>query len=290
MPRQGEDNASNNQVKIPEPSEKHTASKKDKKLGIRKARLTTVALQLADRSYTQTEECEADHDVPIILRRPFLSIGRTLINVQKDELTMTVNNKHVTFNMFDALQYTDENELCHTIDLIETTMDEFAKFCYSISDSEDILMEHGYIVCFEKFGKFESLDLSDQSCKPPKPSIEESLVLELKPLPQHLKYTYLGNESIFPVVISTKLTPEQEDRLNKETRKDRFPLPFIDQMLDRLAGKAFYCFLDGYSPYNQISIALEDQEKTTFTCPYGTFAFRRMSFGLCNTLTISSAA
>ena len=54
-------------------------------------------------------------------------------------------------------------------------------------------------------------------------------------------------------------------RLNKATRKDHFPLPFIDQMLDRLAGHAYYCFLDGYSGYNQITIAPEDQEKTTFT-------------------------
>ena len=53
-------------------------------------------------------------------------------------------------------------------------------------------------------------------------------------------------------------------------------------MLDRLAGYQYYCFLDGYSGYNQIAIAPEDQEKTTFTCPYGTFAFRRMPFGLCN--------
>ncbi|KAL4379584.1 hypothetical protein GQ457_02G030090 [Hibiscus cannabinus] len=59
-------------------------------------------------------------------------------------------------------------------------------------------------------------------------------------------------------------------KLNKATRKDHFPLPFIDQMLDRLAGKQFYCFLDGYSGYNQIKIAPEDQSKTTFTCPYGT--------------------
>ena len=53
-------------------------------------------------------------------------------------------------------------------------------------------------------------------------------------------------------------------------------------MLDRLVGHPHYCFLDGYFGYNQIAIALEDQEKTTFTCPYGTFAFRRMSFELCN--------
>lgn len=70
-------------------------------------------------------------------------------------------------------------------------------------------------------------------------------------------------------------------RLNKATRKDHFPLLFIDQMLDRLAGHAYHCLLDGYSGYNQIMIAPEDQEKTTFTCPYDTFAFRRMSFGLC---------
>lgn len=71
-------------------------------------------------------------------------------------------------------------------------------------------------------------------------------------------------------------------KLNSFTRKDHFPLPFIDQMLDRLAGHDFYCFLDGYSGYNQIPIAPEDQEKTTFTCPFGTFAYRRMPFGLCN--------
>ena len=71
-------------------------------------------------------------------------------------------------------------------------------------------------------------------------------------------------------------------KLNKATRKDHFPLSFMDQMLDRLAGHEYYCFLDGYSGYNQIAIAFEDQEKMTFTCPYGTFAFRQMPFGLCN--------
>ena len=54
-------------------------------------------------------------------------------------------------------------------------------------------------------------------------------------------------------------------KLNKATRKDHFPLSFMDQMLDKLAGHEYYCFLDRYSSYNQIAIALEDQEKTTFT-------------------------
>jgi hypothetical protein len=71
-------------------------------------------------------------------------------------------------------------------------------------------------------------------------------------------------------------------KLNYATRKDHFPLPFMDQMLERLAGNEFYCFLDGFSGYFQIPIDPPDQEKTTFTCPYGTFAYRCMPFGLCN--------
>nr|GFB33493.1 reverse transcriptase domain-containing protein [Tanacetum cinerariifolium] len=65
-------------------------------------------------------------------------------------------------------------------------------------------------------------------------------------------------------------------------RKDHFPLPFMDQMLERLAENEYYCFLDGFSGYLQIPIDLKDREKTTFTCPYGMFAYRRMPFGLCN--------
>ena len=60
--------------------------------------------------------------------------------------------------------------------------------------------------------------------------------------------------------------------MNVVTRKDHFPLPFIDQVLERVSSHPFYYFLDG----------VEDQEKTTFTCPFETYAYRRMSFGLCN--------
>nr|GEZ16531.1 reverse transcriptase domain-containing protein [Tanacetum cinerariifolium] len=71
-------------------------------------------------------------------------------------------------------------------------------------------------------------------------------------------------------------------KLNEATRKDHFPLPFMDQMLERLSGNEYYCFLDGFSGYFQIPINPKDQEKTTFTCPYETFAYRRMPFGQCN--------
>nr|GEY18324.1 reverse transcriptase domain-containing protein [Tanacetum cinerariifolium] len=72
-------------------------------------------------------------------------------------------------------------------------------------------------------------------------------------------------------------------KLNDATRKDHFPLPFMDQMLERLEGNEYYCFLNGFSGYFQIPIVPQDQEKTTFTCTYRTFAYCRMPFGLCNT-------
>ena len=106
-------------------------------------------------------------------------------------------------------------------------------------------------------------------------------------VPKKRGMTLVHNEKnkLFPTRIVTGWRVCTDYRkLNKAIRKYHFPLPFIDQMLDRLAGYKYYCFLDRYSGYNHISITPEDQEKTTFTCPYSTFAFRRMSFGLCNAL------
>nr|GEX26312.1 DNA-directed DNA polymerase [Tanacetum cinerariifolium] len=84
-----------------------------------------------------------------------------------------------------------------------------------------------------------------------------------------------------PIVIGWRVCINYQ-KLNEATRKDHFPLPFIDQMVERLAGNQYYCFLDGFSVYFPIPIDPKDQEKTTFTCPYGMFAYRRMPFGLCN--------
>ena len=69
-------------------------------------------------------------------------------------------------------------------------------------------------------------------------------------------------------------------KLNFATRKDYFSLPFLDQMLKRLVTRASYCFHNRYSGYTKIPIALEDQEKTIFTCPFSTYAFRKISFSL----------
>jgi hypothetical protein len=89
------------------------------------------------------------------------------------------------------------------------------------------------------------------------------------------------------VVVPKKVTGKWRfcvdfQELNKATLKDYFPLPFIDHVLDTLSGKKYFSFLDGYKGYNQILIDPEDQNKTTFTFPWGTYAYRVLPFGLCN--------
>nr|GEU90311.1 reverse transcriptase domain-containing protein [Tanacetum cinerariifolium] len=85
-----------------------------------------------------------------------------------------------------------------------------------------------------------------------------------------------------PPEVELKELPPHLEKLNEATRKEHFPLPFMDQILECLAGNEYYCFLDGFSGYFQIPIDPKDQEKTTFTCPYRTFTYKCMPFGLCN--------
>jgi hypothetical protein len=70
--------------------------------------------------------------------------------------------------------------------------------------------------------------------------------------------------------------------LNKACPKYNFPTPFIDQIIDECAGCEAFSFMDGFSGYNQIQIKLEDQQKTTFIYPWGTFMHHKIPFGLKN--------
>ncbi|XP_024033498.1 uncharacterized protein LOC112095624 [Citrus clementina] len=344
---------------------------------------------------------EADKEVLIILGRPFLATGKTLIDVQKGELTMRVNDQQVTFNVLEAMKNPDEAEDCNFLSVVDLAVADRINRCCSnvvneVATFKRIEEEDVAAIQIDWMGErqsnrhsrfIEPLNLSDREVNATLPSIESPPTLELKLLPSHLKYTYIGQNNTLPVIISFTLDIDQERnlvdvlgkyrkaiewtmadikginlsicmhkilledccsnsveqhrrlnpimkevmkkeiikwldagithsisdsswvspvqcvpknelipirrvtgwrvcmdyrKLNKATRKDHFPLPFIDQMLDRLAGKQYYCFLDVYSCYNQIAIDPEDQERTTFTCPYGTFAFRMMPFGLCN--------
>ncbi|KAH9685728.1 hypothetical protein KPL70_014067 [Citrus sinensis] len=195
---------------------------------------------------------EVDKEVPIILGRPFLVTGKTLIDVQKGELTMRVNDQQVTFNVLEAMKNPDEVEDYNFLSVLDCVIANKVNRCCStkvikVATFESFEEEDTAANQIDWMGERQSnrhsrfvepLNLSDKEVKTTLPSIESLPTLELKMLPSHLKYAYLGQNNKLHVIISSTLD----------------------------AG------------YNQIAIALEDQEKTTFTCPYGTFAFRRMPF------------
>nr|GEY25722.1 reverse transcriptase domain-containing protein [Tanacetum cinerariifolium] len=101
-------------------------------------------------------------------------------------------------------------------------------------------------------------------------------------VPKKGGFTVLENELIPTRLVTGWRVWIDYRKLNDATHKNHFPLPFMDQMLERLARNEYYYFLDGFSGYFQILIDPQDQENTTFTCPYRTFAYRHMPFGLCN--------
>jgi hypothetical protein len=70
--------------------------------------------------------------------------------------------------------------------------------------------------------------------------------------------------------------------INKSCPKDNYLTPFIDQIVDDCAGSEIFSLMDGFSSYNQINILLADQHKTAFICPWGTFAYQKLPFGLKN--------
>ncbi|XP_038976653.1 uncharacterized protein LOC120107448 [Phoenix dactylifera] len=355
-----------------------------RKLGLKELKPTTISLQLADRSVKYPLgilenvlikvkkfiipvdfiilEMEEDTEIPIILGRPFLATAGAIIDVKNGRLTLKVGEEEVEINLFEATKYPSFTDHVFRVDVVdestrevfraENTKEPLETCLVSAGTSKDDNLEVAKVACaleatcfktkkrgiyFEDIGKGKP---------PPPPSNVKAPVLELKPLPSHLRYAFLGENNTLPVIVSVSLSDEQLDKLIRILRlrkkaigwtisdlrgispslcmhrilmEDNHKLivenqrrlnpnmkevvraevlkwldagiiyPISDsswispvQVLERLAGYAYYCFLDGYSGYNQISISPEDQEKTTFTCPYGTFAFRRMPFGLCN--------
>ncbi|KAA3464785.1 RNA-directed DNA polymerase (Reverse transcriptase), Ribonuclease H-like protein [Gossypium australe] len=272
-------------------------------------------------------DMDEDIEVPLILGRPFLTTARAVVNIGDGKLTLRIGDEEIIFQICDAMRYSKEQDDSHyfvetTDHIIQNSLqeimhDDTMELCPTQeADEEDEIDELQTLS--SRHMERESIEISNDSKQ--KPSVEEPPKLELKQLPKHLEYAFLGENSTLPVIISSELEPKEKEellqvvpkkggmivianekneliptrivtswrvcidyrKLNDTTRKDHFPLPFIDQMLERLSGHMYYCFLDGLSGYFQIPIAPEDQKKTMFTCPYGTFAYCRMPFGLCN--------
>ncbi|XP_073019381.1 uncharacterized protein [Primulina eburnea] len=354
---------------------------------------TTITLQLADRSLTYPRgivenvlvkvdkfiftadfvilDMEEDQDAPFIFCRPFLATGKTLIDVNKGELTLRVGGEAVIFNIYKAIKGNDDVSTCKSIDIIGSCVAEIGighivedplEICLSstvgrVDDDDWELREQ--LLALEELPKVKEATqekLEEEKCAEIIPSSPV-----LKELPSHLCYAFLGEKSTYLVIISSSLTLDEKEKLLRILRKfttafgwlisdikgispticiyrilmEESYTPYVDhqrrlnpamkeavknEVLKLLNAGVIYAIADsswvspvqivpkkggmtvvknendelistrtvtgwrvyGYSGYNHIAIAPEDQDKTTFTCPYGTFSFRRMPFGLCN--------
>nr|GEX99604.1 DNA-directed DNA polymerase [Tanacetum cinerariifolium] len=236
---------------------------------------------------------DADPRVPLILRRTFLKTGRALIDVFEEAFL----NDDPSLPPPNQGNYMPE--VRKELKIYEAKSDKS-----SIDEPPEVelkdLPPHLEYAFLEGDHKFPVIIAKDSSMEE-----KTALVTVLKLPDVGLIYPISDSPWVSPVHCVQKkggfTVVENEEnelipnclvtgwrvcidyrKLNEATRKDHFPLPFMDQMLERLVGNQYYCFLDGFSSYFQISIDPKDQEKTTFTCPYRTFAYRRMPFGLFN--------
>ncbi|CAN6562799.1 unnamed protein product [Malus baccata var. baccata] len=371
----------------------------EKRLGQGEIKPTSVILQLADHSvaYPRVDnlylpadfvvlDMDEDMQTPIILGRPFMATARTLIHVEAGTLTLRVQEQSVVFNLFEATKRPSDMQDCMRVNVLEGIM--HANIMPSLTTDPLLKVLHGFEdtktedeEAFEYVTALESVPLHQpkwrhifESLGEPKTPLQPSKIqppkLELKPLPEHLKYAYLGANSSLSVIVFADLSLVEEDKLLRILRNfqdaigwtiadikgisptlcmhrilmDEGVKPIIDaqrrlnpimkevvrnEVMKLLDAGMIYpisdskwvsptqvvpkrtgitvvkndnnelvpthlttgwrmCVdyrkinTDGYSDYIQIPVAPEDQENTTFTCPFDTFAYKRMPFGLCN--------
>nr|GEY09740.1 reverse transcriptase domain-containing protein [Tanacetum cinerariifolium] len=245
----------------------------------------------------------ADPRVPLILGRPFLSIAHALIDVYEGEITLRHDEQSLTLKYGDTPSILYNNfESLNKVDLIDATCEEYSQEVLGFSDvvakagafiaidDEPISSKidatyydpEGDILILEALLNSDPLpplpnqkdyfpkihkDLKVIEPKNDKSSNDEPPQVELKDLPPHLEYAFLGDNNKWPVIIAKDLSVDEKSALIKVLKSQK---------------QAIRWKLTDIKGYFQIPIDPKDQEKTTFTCPYGTFAYKHMPFGLCN--------
>ena len=168
--------------------------------------------------------------------------------------------------------------------IIKTLQQHFATYACEYNDMKGINPK----TCIHHIYIEENYKPIRQPQRRMNPNLREIVKEELQKLLNiNFIYPISNSQWVSPLVIVPKNNGKWRvcidyRELNKATLKDQFPLPFIDQVLDTLVNNKYFSFFDGFSGYNQIQVPLEDQDKTTFTFPWGTYAYRVLPFGLCS--------
>ncbi|XP_070008758.1 uncharacterized protein [Nicotiana sylvestris] len=153
-------------------------------------------------------DCEVDYEVPIILGRTFLATGKALVDVEAKELTFRVGDKKVAFHMYKSMRQPDSKEVCSFVDLVTNVIVDETSDVMNVDDTLEIVLLNfdddemdgfmEYLNTLQGMRSYTyeprklSLDLENRTTPSTKSSIEEPPILELKPLPPHFRYEFLG--------------------------------------------------------------------------------------------------
>ncbi|GJV80825.1 reverse transcriptase domain-containing protein [Tanacetum coccineum] len=267
------------------------------KLGLGEPNPTRMSLELADR-------------IPIILGRPFLATARAMIDVFNKRITLRVGDEETKNEQLCSASaneieekkpelkdlpshleyaYLNGDRACPVIVSSKLTKDEKTSLL-------QVLEKHKGAIAW-KMSDIKGISpsfcahniLLEENFKPViqphrrlNPKVQKVVKNEIMRL--------LDSGLIYPISDSLWVSPihvvPKKGGIIVVLNENNEPVPSRTvtgwRMLEHLSENKFYCFLDGFLGFFQIPIAPEDQEKTTFTCPYGTFAYRRMPFRLCN--------
>ncbi|XP_070005140.1 uncharacterized protein [Nicotiana sylvestris] len=255
------------------------------KLGIGKARPTSILLELADRTVKRPTgilddvlvqvgkfvfpanfvilDCQVDEEIPIILGRPFLAAGRALIDYETGELKMRLNNEEIIFNVQQFMSRPSEFVNCSLVEAVDVILQE---------GDETINVRDPLEACLMNLENVDGEELVEQ------------LLQVLQECKTAIGWTMVDIKGISPTFYMHKILLEEGHKPSIEHQRR------LNPNIKEVVKKEVIKWLDTsiifpISDSNWISIAPEDREKTSFTCLYGIFDFRRMPFGLCNALT-----
>ncbi|XP_049352547.1 uncharacterized protein LOC125816945 [Solanum verrucosum] len=189
-----------------------------KKLGLGEPKATTMRLIMADRSIKHPVgilydilvkvdrfifsvdfvilDCEIDAEIPIILGRPFLAIGKALVDVECGKLKFCVNVDEVTFNIFKSMKQPSNIHVVSTEDVIDKAV---------ASGYEEAVAALSGLGAYSRNPIKLDIDLKNKEIPPVKPSTEEPPNLKFKILPSHVKYAFLETNNTLPIIIAANL-------------------------------------------------------------------------------------
>nr|XP_027120589.1 uncharacterized protein LOC113737579 [Coffea arabica] len=223
-----------------------------KALNLGSLKETGVVIQLADRSNVYSEDVVEDvlvkvnefifpadfyivdmnddnlvNSAVLLLGRPFMSIGRTKIDVHENTLSVEFDRETIMFNIFDAMKYPDDTEFINCVGIANSTVQDFLEQNLMEDKLEFVLQHSKTTTDVESKDEEEILEAIMSLHSLPTPE------LELKELPKHLKYAYLEDHNTLPVIIANDLTEVQQEKLLRVLRETK---PAIGWMLADIKG------------------------------------------------------